>query len=122
MPPAPDVAAAHPEQGPRHADALPAHFNKAQAEQALWQEFCDYDISINNTLTEALRIHMGPSIWLFEVSVLRSTRGLFLIFFMFECFLILLSPCVLNCCSQELEGQAWARYDRLTQLSTELYW
>jgi hypothetical protein len=33
---APDVAAAHPEQGLRRADAPPAHFNEAQAEQALW--------------------------------------------------------------------------------------
>jgi hypothetical protein len=40
--------------------APPAHFDEAQAEQALWQEFQDYDTSINNTLTEALRIHEGP--------------------------------------------------------------
>jgi hypothetical protein len=31
-------------------------------------------------------------------------------------------PYVLGCCSQELEGQARARYDRLTQLSTKLDW
>jgi hypothetical protein len=38
-PPAPDVAVVHPEWGLRRADALPAHFDEAQAEQALWQEF-----------------------------------------------------------------------------------
>jgi hypothetical protein len=34
----------------------PAHFNEAQAEQALWQEFRDHDASLNNMLNEALRI------------------------------------------------------------------
>jgi hypothetical protein len=33
-----------------------AHFNEVQAEQALWQEFHDHSVSINNALTEALRI------------------------------------------------------------------
>jgi hypothetical protein len=91
-PPAPDVTVAHLEQGLRCADAPPAHFNGAQAEQALWHEFRDHDVSINNVLTEALRIHRGPSIRLFEVSVFCRTQGLFLIFFTFECFLILFSP------------------------------
>jgi predicted RNA-binding protein with PIN domain len=122
MEPARDVAFTHPEQGLRRADVPPAHFDEAQAEQALWQEFCDHGVSINNALTEALRIQGSPSIRLFEVSVLCSTRGLFLIFFTFECFLILLSPRVLDCCSQELEGRARARYDCLAQLSIELDW
>jgi hypothetical protein len=64
-PPAPDVAVAHWEQGLRRADAPSAHFNEDEAEQALWQEFRDHDVSINNTLIEALRIHGVPSIWLF---------------------------------------------------------
>jgi hypothetical protein len=89
--PAPDVAVAHPEQGPRHADVPPAHFNEAQAKQALWQEFRDHVILINNALTEALQIHGGPSIRLFEVSVFQRTRGLLLIFFVLGCLLILLS-------------------------------
>jgi hypothetical protein len=56
--PAPDVAVARlEEQG--HASAPPAHFNEAQAEQALWQEFRDHDASLNNTLNEALRIHLA---------------------------------------------------------------
>jgi hypothetical protein len=71
-PPAPDVAVVRPEQR-RHADVPPAHFNEAQAEQALWQKFRDHGISINNALTEALRIYGGPSIRLFEVSVFRRT-------------------------------------------------
>jgi hypothetical protein len=34
--PAPDAAVARPEQERGRADALPAHFDKAQDEQALW--------------------------------------------------------------------------------------
>jgi hypothetical protein len=90
--PASDVTVAHPEQGLCHADTPPTHFNEAQVEQALWQEFCDHGVSMNNTLTEALRIHGGPSIRLFEVSVVCQTRGLFLTFFTFECFLVLFFP------------------------------
>jgi chromosome segregation ATPase len=37
-------------------------------------------------------------------------------------FLDLTSPRVLDSCSQELEGRARARYDRLAQLSSELDW
>jgi hypothetical protein len=49
-----------PEQGREHASASPAHFNEAQAEQALWQEFRDHNASLNNLLNEAMRIHAGP--------------------------------------------------------------
>jgi hypothetical protein len=87
-PPVPDVAVSHPEQRLRRLIAPPAHFDEARAEEAMWQEFRDHDVSINNALTEALRIHGGPSIRLFEVGVLRPTRGLFLVFFTFECSLI----------------------------------
>jgi hypothetical protein len=80
------------------ANTPPTHFNKAQVEQALWKEFRDHGVLINNTLIEALRIHGDPSIRLFEVSVLHSTRGLFLIFFALECSLILLSPGVPGHC------------------------
>jgi hypothetical protein len=37
--PAPAAADTHPELRPGRAGAPPAHFNEAQAEQALWQEF-----------------------------------------------------------------------------------
>jgi hypothetical protein len=47
---------------------------------------------------------------------------LFLIFFALECSSILLSPSVPDCCPQELEHRAQARYDRLAQLSSELNW
>jgi hypothetical protein len=86
-PPASDVAVSHPEQGLRRPGVPPAHFDEAQAEQALWQEFRDHSVSINNALTEVLWIHGGPSIWLFEVGVLHSTRGLFLVFFSFDVLL-----------------------------------
>jgi hypothetical protein len=69
--PASDVAIAHPEQELRCADAPPAHFDKAQAKQPLWQEFRDYNSSIHNALTEVLRIHRGPSIRTCQVSVFR---------------------------------------------------
>jgi cytochrome P450 len=34
-----------------------ALLDEAQVEQALWQEFRDHGTSINNALTEALRLH-----------------------------------------------------------------
>jgi hypothetical protein len=45
--PASDVSVAHPEQERGHAGAPPTHFDEAQAEQALWQEFRDHDASLN---------------------------------------------------------------------------
>jgi hypothetical protein len=63
--PVPDAAVVRPEQELRHAGAPVAHFDEAQAEQALWQEFQDYDAWINNALTEALRVHRGPSFRIF---------------------------------------------------------
>jgi hypothetical protein len=80
-----DVIVAQPEQELHHSGAPRALLDEALAEQALWQEFRDHDTSINNALTEALHIHGGASIRLFEVGVLRSTRGLFLVFFSFDC-------------------------------------
>jgi hypothetical protein len=41
--PASNGVVARPEQERECADAPPAHFASAQAEQALWQEFCDHD-------------------------------------------------------------------------------
>jgi hypothetical protein len=59
--PALDGTAVRPEQEREHASVPPAHFSEAQAEQALWQEFHDHGVSLNNTLNEALRIHRGPA-------------------------------------------------------------
>jgi hypothetical protein len=59
--PASDVAVTCPEQGWGHVGAPSAHFDEAQAEQALWQEFRDHGASINNVLTETMRVHGGPS-------------------------------------------------------------
>jgi hypothetical protein len=39
--------AARPEQEREHADAPPAHFVDAQAEQGLWQELRDHSASLN---------------------------------------------------------------------------
>jgi hypothetical protein len=60
--------AAHLEQGREDADAPPAHFIEAQAEQGLWQELRDHGASLNRALNEALRIHSGPAWLVFQVS------------------------------------------------------
>jgi hypothetical protein len=56
------------EQGREDADAPPAHFIEAQAEQGLWQELKDHGASFNRALNEALRIHNGPAWRVFQVS------------------------------------------------------
>jgi hypothetical protein len=60
--------AAHLEQGREHADAPPAHFIEAQAEQGLWHDLRDHGASLNRALNEALRIHSGPAWRVFQVS------------------------------------------------------
>jgi hypothetical protein len=57
-----------PEQGPEDADAPPAHFIDAQAEQGLWEELRDHDASLNRVLNVALWIHDGPAWRVFQVS------------------------------------------------------
>jgi hypothetical protein len=52
---------ARPEQEREHADAPPAHFVDAQAEQGLWQKLRDHGASLNQALNEALRIHSGTA-------------------------------------------------------------
>jgi hypothetical protein len=59
--PASDGTAARPEQERERTNVPLAHFANTQAEQALWQEFCDHDASLNRVLNEALRIHRGPA-------------------------------------------------------------
>jgi hypothetical protein len=73
--PAPDATVARLKQEP--ASAPPAHFNEAQAEQALWQEFRDHGASLNNALNEALRIHTGPAWQIVKVRVLIVQFGVF---------------------------------------------
>jgi hypothetical protein len=68
--PAPNTTVACLEQEQDPANVLPAYFNEAQAEQALWQEFRDYGASLNNMLNEALRIHAGPVWQTFKVRAL----------------------------------------------------
>jgi hypothetical protein len=70
--PASDGTAAHPEQERERAEAPPAHFASAQAEQALWQEFRDHNTSLNQALNEALRIHGGPAWCIFQVGDFSS--------------------------------------------------
>jgi hypothetical protein len=60
--------AARLEQGQDDADAPPAHFIDAQAEQGLWEELRDHDASLNRALNEALWIHSGPAWRVFQVS------------------------------------------------------
>jgi hypothetical protein len=55
-------ATARPEQERERAiTPPPPHFVDTQAEQKLWQEFCDDGASLNRVLNEALRIHSGPT-------------------------------------------------------------
>jgi hypothetical protein len=71
--------AARLEQEWEDANAPPAHFIEAQAEQGLWQELRDHDASLNRALNEALRIHSGPAWRVFQVScVSRFLLSLFL--------------------------------------------
>jgi hypothetical protein len=67
--PAPDGTVARPEQERELAGVPPTHFNAAQAEQALWQEFHDHGASLNNTLNEVLRFHGGPAWRVFQVRI-----------------------------------------------------
>jgi hypothetical protein len=61
------IPTARLEQEREHADAPPAHFIEAQAEQGLWQELRDHGASLNRALNEALRIHSGPAWCVFQV-------------------------------------------------------
>jgi hypothetical protein len=59
--PASDTTVARLEQERERVSAPPVHFSEAQDEQALWQEFHDHGVSLNNTLNKALRMHAGPA-------------------------------------------------------------
>jgi hypothetical protein len=72
--PAPDAVVARSGQEWGRAGAPPTHFDEAQVEQALWQEFRDHDASLNNTLNKALRVHGGPSWWIFQYVFLPDSR------------------------------------------------
>jgi hypothetical protein len=72
---APDGTTTRPEQERKHASAPPAHFNEAQAEQALWKEFHDHGASLNNAPNEAPRIHGGPAWQIFHVHVFLLDFG-----------------------------------------------
>jgi hypothetical protein len=74
------------EQEREHADAPPAHFIKAQAEQGLWQELRDHGASLNRALNEALRIHSGPAWRVFQVSWFHGVSRFFLLLFLRSCF------------------------------------
>jgi hypothetical protein len=102
------------EQGREHADARPAHFVEAQAEQGLWQELRDHDASLNRVLNEVLRIHSGPAWRVFQVSwVSWSFRSSFSCFLCVRVFSDGRSSC-LACWRQELE--------RGPGLNADLHW
>jgi hypothetical protein len=79
--PAPNTVVVRLEQEREPASVPPSYFNEAQAEQALWQEFWDHGSSLNNSLSEALRIHAGPAWQIFKV------RALIVEFEIFSCCL-----------------------------------
>jgi hypothetical protein len=51
-PPVPDIAVSQLEQGLCRPGVSCSLLDEAQAEQALWQEFCDHSTSLNNALTK----------------------------------------------------------------------
>jgi hypothetical protein len=81
--------AARLEQEREDADAPPAHFVEAQAEQGLWQELRDHDSSLNRALNDVLRIHSGPSWRVFQVGWVPSGFAVLSpVLFVFVIFLI----------------------------------
>jgi hypothetical protein len=95
-PPAPDAIVTRLEQERGHAGAPPAHFNEAQAEQTLWQEFRDHGAPLNNVLNEALRTTGVPRGG-FSRRVFLVEFGVFpLVPSAFVCFLTLFpsAPCL----------------------------
>jgi hypothetical protein len=84
--PAPNTAVVGLEQEREPASAPPAYFNEARAKQALWQEFQDHGSSLNNSLSEDLRIHAGPAWQIFKVRALVIEFGIFSYFFRARAF------------------------------------
>jgi hypothetical protein len=89
-----------PEQEQEHADAQPAHFVDAQAEQGLWQELRDHGASLNRALSEALWIHSGPAWRVFQVSRVSQS---FLPFYV--AFVLFLTPALL---ALLVGGRSWS--------------
>jgi hypothetical protein len=77
-----DGTTAHPKQEQERVDVPPAHFADAQAEQVLWQEFCDHDTSLNRALNKALRFHGGPAWRIFRVCDFSPGLAVFLLSFL----------------------------------------
>jgi hypothetical protein len=120
--PSSDGTATPPEQERERADAPPAHFTSAQAEQALWQEFGDHGASLNRVLNESMRIHGGPAWRVFQVS--GFSPGFVVFYFVSSVFRLLLTlvfPRLIGR-RQDLERRARERYDILDRLDAELYW
>jgi hypothetical protein len=118
--PAPNGTVSHLERERKRASAPPAHFNEAQAEQVLWQEFRDHGASLNNALNEALRIHEGPaggfSRYTFFLLDFWSLSPL-----VSPAFSLLLTQFLscLVCWWQELECRAREKYSSLDRLNSE---
>jgi hypothetical protein len=95
--------AARLEQGREDADAPPAHFIEAQAEQGLWQELRDHGASLNRALNEALRIHSGPAWRVFQVS--WASWGFEIPFLAFSAFMLFLMLALLT---SLVGGRSWS--------------
>jgi hypothetical protein len=114
--------AARLEEGREDADAPPAHFIEAQAEQGLWQELRDHGASLNRALNEALRIHRGPAWRVFQVSwVSWGFKIPSLTFICVRAFFGARSS-RLACWWLELDSRARERYDALDRLDADLQW
>jgi hypothetical protein len=82
--PTPDGTVARPEQEREHTSAPPAYVREAQAEQALWQEFRDHGVSLNNVLNEVMRIDRGPTWRIFQVRIFSVESWSFFPFRLFR--------------------------------------
>jgi hypothetical protein len=102
--------------GEGRVDGPPA-FADAQEEQELWGELRDHGAALNRALNEALRIHGGSALRVFQV---RHCSSLSLILSSLCLFLATQRSPVLTCWRQELEHRASDKYGAFHQMSAEL--
>jgi hypothetical protein len=121
VPPALDTTA-RPEQERERADAPPAHFASAQAEQALWQQFRDHGVSLNRVLNKALQIHGGPAWRIFQVS--DFSPGFMVFPFISSAFALPLTLVFSRVARRRQDLERWARerYATLDLLDAVLNW
>jgi DNA repair exonuclease SbcCD ATPase subunit len=107
--------AGHSAPGEGRVDEPPA-FADAQEEQQLWGELRDHGAALNRALNEALRIHGGPALRVFQVRhccPFSSTCSPSCLFLAVRRLLVLI------CWRQELEHRARDKYGTFDRMSAE---